>query len=130
MTMDTNTPSTAMITQLEQDWCAAIVSNDADRISRFMSDDWVIIGTEGISNKEAFLELIRSGKLTHHTMDFEHLRVRLYNDTFIISSRGTSAGHFDGQPFSFFEWSTDVFIMENGKWKAVLTQLIPAVDAN
>jgi ketosteroid isomerase-like protein len=124
--MNTNTNAAAMIIQLEQEWSAAIISNDAIAIGHFMSDDWVIIGTDGVSNKETFLDLIRSGDLTHHRMDFDPVRIRQYENVIIITSRGTSAGHYRQQPFSFYEWSTDTFTRENGQWKCILTQLVPA----
>ena len=45
-------------------WDEAMVSNDVDEIEKFVSDDWVIIGTEGgITSKSAFLKGIKSGIL-------------------------------------------------------------------
>jgi ketosteroid isomerase-like protein len=111
-----------------QDWDKAMVQNNASEIGRFMADDWVIIGTEGgITSKENFLAFIRSGDLLHDRMDFEDLRVEIYGDTGVVTSRGTSGGSYRKQPFSFYEWSTNMFIYRDDNWLCVLTMLTPAI---
>ena len=60
-------------------WDEAMVSNNVDEIKKFMSDDWVIVGTEGgITSKSSFLEWIKSGLVTHSRMDSDEIRVRIY----------------------------------------------------
>lgn len=121
---------TEELTRLEKDWGEAIVSNNAEAIGGYMSDDWIIVGTEGgITGKEAFLNFIRSGDLIHIVMDFDSMRIRSYENSAVVTSRGTSSGTYKEQPFSFYEWSTDVWIKEYGEWKCVLTMLTPAVKS-
>jgi len=113
----------------EKEWNESLVNNDAAMIGSFMSDDWIIVGTEGgITSKAEFLGWITSGDLTHSRMDSDMSRVRIYENTGIITSRGTSAGKFKGQTFVLYEWSTSIFIHANGKWQCVLTMLTPAND--
>lgn len=107
-------------------WDKAIVSHDAVQIAKFMSQDWVITGSDGITPKSVFLELIINGTLTHNRMDADESNVRIYAQTGIVISRGTSAGTFKGQPFEFYEWSTSIFIWEEGKWLCVSTMITPA----
>lgn len=112
---------------VESQWNQSIVANDVKEIGRYMSDDWVIIGTEGgIVSKSSFLEWVRSGDLVHSRMDFENLRMQIYGDTGVITARGTSAGSYKGEAFSFYEWATSVYIKQEGKWRCVLTMLTPA----
>ena len=57
------------LTRTAHAWDQAMVGSDADAISRYMADDWTIIGSDGaISGKVDFLALIRSGVLTHNEM--------------------------------------------------------------
>ena len=108
-------------------WDQAIVGNDADEISKFMSDDWILVGTEGgITSKSQFLSVIRSGELTHSRMDSDETSIKIYEDTGIVTSRGTSAGNYKGQSFELYEWSTSIFIRKNGQWLCVHTMLTPA----
>ena len=39
-------------------WDEAMVTNDADEIAKFMSDDWKIIGSDGITSKSSFYNLL------------------------------------------------------------------------
>lgn len=114
--------------KLEEEWSQAIVSNDAAAISRFMSDDWLIVGQSGITDKNSFLTLIESGDLTHEMMQGDVKSVRAYKDVAIAIARVTNNGHFKGQPFTSDEWVTDVFERRGGRWQCVLTHLTPAVD--
>ncbi|MBA2563529.1 MAG: nuclear transport factor 2 family protein [Chitinophagaceae bacterium] len=108
-------------------WDEAMVSNNAEEIAKFMSDDWIIVGTEGgITSKSSFLEWIKSGDVTHSRMDSDEIRVKIYGNTGVVTSRGTSAGKYKGQLFDLYEWSTSVFIRKEKKWSCLLTMLTPA----
>ena len=108
-------------------WDQAMVRNNANEIGKFMSNEWIIVGTEGgITSKNEFLSHIRSGDLTHSRMDSDETSIKIYENTGIVTSRGTSAGNYKGQPFEFYEWSTSIFIRTNKQWLCVHTMLTPA----
>jgi ketosteroid isomerase-like protein len=114
----------AELLRIEAEWARAFLANDADAIERFITEDWRIIGSYGnIADRERFIELLRSGKMTLSTMEREDQRVRVYDDTAIVTAQATSEGSFDGKPFSTQERATDVFIRRDGVWKCVHTQL-------
>lgn len=112
--------------QVGRQWDMAIAENDVNEISKFMSDDWVIVGNDGITQKESFLKSIRDGDLVHAKMDFDDLHVKVFGNTGIVVSRGTSSGTYKGQPFSFYEWSTSTYVQNAGTWRCVVTMLTPA----
>ena len=111
---------------LENEWAQAIVSNDAEAIGSFMSEEWVIVGETGVSERNGFLELIEAGDLTHDAMKGNVVRVRRYNDVAVVISRGTNSGMFKGTPFSSDEWITDIFVKQDGRWRCVHTHLTAA----
>jgi ketosteroid isomerase-like protein len=113
-----------------QRWDEAMVTNNSDEIAQFMSEDWVIVGSDGITSKHDFLESISSGMVTHHTMNSDEMNIRMYGDTGIVISRGTSAGTYKGNEFSLYEWSTNVFRKVDGSWFCVLTMLTPVTKNN
>ncbi len=116
-----------LLLQFVKEWDEAMISNDIAEIGKFMSDDWVIVGSEGgITSKPEFLEWIKSGDVTHNRMDSDETRIKVYGNTGLITSRGTSAGNYKGQPFELYEWSSNVFIFTEGKWLCVHTMLTPA----
>ncbi len=55
-------------------------------------------------------------------MEPEVLRVRVCDDSAVLTALGTNHGTYQGQPFTADEWITDVFIRR----RCVLTHLTPA----
>ena len=110
--------------KVERGFVDAIAKNDLDAIERFVTDDWIIINADGgIVDRERFLEVIKSGTLTHEMMESEDMRVRVYGDSAVVSALTRSKGKFMGQEFTTHERSTDVFVRRDGQWRCVLTQL-------
>lgn len=111
------------LVKFSRDWDESITENDPDKIATFISESWTIVGADGITSRQQFLDSIRSGDLTHHTMTSDELHVKIHENTGIITAKGTSAGTYKGISFSLYEWSTSVFILEAGRWKCVQTML-------
>jgi len=106
------------------EWDKAMVTNDADAIDHYMADDWVIIGSNGtVSDKAAFLGLVRSGALTHDVMESHDMQVRVYGDTAVVIARGISGGTFEGRAFYLVERVSSVFVKQASHWKCVSTHL-------
>lgn len=102
----------------------AILKNDLDRIGRIVTDDWIIIEPNGeIVDQARFFEVIKSGALTHDTMESEDLRVRVYGESAVVTAVTRTKGKFMGQEFSTQERATDVFVKRDGRWRCVLTHL-------
>lgn len=109
---------------LAHEWDRSMVENDADAIGRYMADDWTIIGSDGsLGDKATFLGLVSSGVLRHDVMKSDDVRVRVYGETAVVTSRGVSGGTYQGQPFREVERVSCVFVREEGRWRCVLTHL-------
>ncbi len=101
-----------------------MVANDPDAIGMYMADDWTIIGPDGsVGDKATFLELVRSGKLTHDVMESHEVKVRVYGDTAVVTAHGVSGGQYRGEPFHLVERASCVFVRQQGRWSCVLTHL-------
>ncbi len=125
----TNKQTAEELKQFGQQWDKAIENNDALEIGKFMAEDWVIVGTDGgITSKSDFLNFIKSDDLLHNKMDFEERRVEVYENTGVVTSKGISSGTYKGEPFHFFEWSTNVYIRKDSHWLCVHTMLTPAKE--
>jgi len=110
--------------QVAHEWDRAMIANDAEQIGRFMAEDWTIIGPDGrVGDKNTFLDLVRSGALTHDVMTSEDINVRGYGDTAVVVARGVSGGMFQGEPFREVERATSVFVRQEGRWRCVHTHL-------
>ena len=109
---------------LAHEWDRAMVANDAEAIGRYMADDWTIVGSDGsMSDKATFLGLVKSGTLSHDVMESKDLKVCVYGDTAVVTSRGVSGGKYQGQAFREVEQSSNVFVRQEGQWRCVLTHL-------
>jgi ketosteroid isomerase-like protein len=110
--------------KLEEAFADAIVKNDLEGIGRLVADDWIIIDPNGgIVDRTRFFEVIKSGALTHDTMESEDFRVRVYGDSAVVTGITRTKGRFMGQKFRTHERATDVFVRRAGRWECVLTHL-------
>ena len=110
--------------KLEKEFAEAITKNDAVAVDGFLGDDWIIVDPDGeITGKARFLEVIRSGALSHELMESADWRVRLYGSTGVVTGLTTTKGKFMGQDFTSCERATDVFVKQDDRWLCVLTQL-------
>lgn len=110
--------------KLENEFARAVASNDADALDRLLADDWIIVDPDGsIIDKTRFLGVIRSGALSHESMESTDLSVRLYGNTAVVTGLTTSNGKFMGQEFTSCERATDIFVKQAGGWQCVFTQL-------
>ncbi len=110
--------------KLEKEFARAIVKNDAEAIGQFIADDWVIIDADGGRiDKSRFLGAVKSGVLIHEMMESDDVEVRIYGDTALVSGMTRTKGNFMGREFSTQERATDVFVMQNGRWQCVFSQL-------
>ncbi len=110
--------------KLEKEFAQAITNNDGEAVDGFLADDWIIVDPDGgIIDKVRFLEVIRSGALSHELMESADSRVRLYGSTAVVTGLTTTKGKFMGQDFTSCERATDVFVKQDDRWLCVLTQL-------
>jgi ketosteroid isomerase-like protein len=56
-------------------------------------------------------------------MESTDFRVRTYGKFAMVTALTTSKSKYLGQALTNRERVTDIFVMENGRWKCVLTQL-------
>jgi uncharacterized protein (TIGR02246 family) len=127
-TSDSGDAVRAGLVAISDDWATAIASNDVERIASFMADDWVIVSESGVTAKDRFLSLVKSGDLTHSAMARAgEARVRVYGDTAVLTCRQTNTAHYQGRRFDADEWTTDVFVRRDGRWRCVLSHITAAV---
>ncbi len=112
--------------EIEDNFNAAVVSNLVEEIKKCITEDWVLVDSQGgIIPQEKFFSVVENGLLSHTTMSKKILRARVYGDIALITGRGQNTGTWQGQPIKADEWVTDVYKRENEKWLCVLTHLTP-----
>ena len=115
------------LTEVEEAFNRAMISNDVSRIAGCIADDWVLVTPEvGVVSRARILGVIASGELIHDTMDKDVSRVKVYGDIALVTARGRNTGSFQGQRIAADEWITDVYQKVDGRWLCLLTHLTPA----
>ena len=110
--------------KVERDFAAAVLNNDADAISKFLTDDWAIVDADGgVIDKGRFLGAIKSGTLVHEEMELDDMTVRAHGDGAVVTTITSTKGKFVGREFATRERATDFFVKQNGHWQCVFSQL-------
>ena len=110
--------------KVERDFAAAVLSNNAEAIGKFLTDDWAIVDADGgIIDKARFLGAIKSGTLVHEEMELDDMTVRAHEDSAVVTTITSTKVRFAGQEFATQERATDFFIKREGRWQCVFSQL-------
>ena len=110
--------------KVERDFATAVLSNDADAIGKFLTEDWAIVDADGgVIEKARFLDAIKSKTLVHEEMELDDLAVRAHGDTAVVTTITSTKGRFAGQEFAARERATDFFVKRNGRWQCAFSQL-------
>jgi ketosteroid isomerase-like protein len=116
------------IRKLEQEWVDAMVKRDGAFLQKIESDDYTLTGPDGkVLTKQEDIKNTTEGDTIFDGIKIEKLKVRLYGNTAVVNGENMVKAHSkDGDveedmsgPYSW----TDVFVKQNGQWKAVATHV-------
>lgn len=111
---------------VEDNFNQALISNDAEEISKYISTDWILLEPQfGIITKDRFLYVIEQGDLSHTAMKKQVLRVKLYDDVAVVITRGMNIGFYKNNAFNSEQWVTNIYKKENENWICSMTQEAP-----
>ncbi|MEX0997347.1 MAG: nuclear transport factor 2 family protein [Flavobacteriaceae bacterium] len=97
-------------------WANTSFSNDYDYFKSEVSDNYLTINTEGISQteEELIVEIDQLKLSEKATFEFFDQKIRIYGDFGVV--KGRSKAHFDGEYVAEFLY-TALFVKENNEWK-------------
>ena len=111
---------------IEDSFNEAWTSNNIGLISKYISDDWVLLEPQfGIVSKERFLNIIQKKELSHSSMKKKVVQVKLFGDIAIVTARGFNKGFLRGETFDAEQWVTNIYKRENERWICIMTQEAP-----
>jgi CubicO group peptidase (beta-lactamase class C family) len=112
------------IRELVQQWDNALVKKDAAFIDGILTDDFTYISSSGqIQSKSQLLRSVKSTDLTIESSDSNIFRVSVYGDTAVVIAEGMVKGRYKSDTFVERYRYTDVWVRQNGNWKATVTQV-------
>jgi len=112
------------IIALESAWDQAEKNKDAMALAGLLADNLVYVDYDGsLSNKQQFLESIKSTAVTSEQINNEGVTVRLYNDNVAVSTGiYRDKGIEKGKPFQRRGRFTNVWIKQSGAWQCIASQ--------
>jgi uncharacterized protein (TIGR02246 family) len=115
----TPTDERAVVLQAEQDGCVAYLRGDADRIAKFLTDDYTLTNSKGeITTAADDIEDAKTGSVHYDVFENYDMKVRVYGDhTAIVTGKTKVKGHAQGKPLDIIVQFTDTFVKQNGRWR-------------
>jgi ketosteroid isomerase-like protein len=108
------------LNQIQQRLIKAWVSHERETIDELLADDWAVTDPAGrhLTKTEVLAEL-DSGERKLESGTIDDVNVRLYGDTAVVTGRTLPTGSYQGTSVSVKLRFTDVFVKQNGNWRAV-----------
>jgi ketosteroid isomerase-like protein len=126
---DTKTPVASSssaadeLKQIENDWAAAVKAKDAGKLGEILADSWVGLGWDGkITDKAQNLAELKAQGNSLSNFEMGPMNVRLFGNTAVVTGSDTEKSTEAGKDTSGKYIWTDVFVKQNGKWRAVASQ--------
>jgi ketosteroid isomerase-like protein len=120
-----NSTSEQEVKQMIEKYRSAILRRDVATLEEIWADDYVFVNAAGdVLTKTDRLANIKSGATTLDSIkEEEHVSVRVYQNSAVVTSRVTLKGQYSGQPISGQYRSTLVLVKGSGGWQLVSNQL-------
>lgn len=119
------------IEALEMQWRQAQLDNDVAVMDRLLADDYIGISASGIiETKPEAIALRRAGTLHITQLDLNDLKVRIYGDTAVVTSRADLTGTNGASNISGKYRYTRVYNKRYGQWKIVSFEASRIHDVN
>jgi ketosteroid isomerase-like protein len=108
------------IENLEQDWRRALLDSNVPAMDHLLADDYLGVTANGtLETKADLLAMRRAGTIHISGLNLSDLKVRVYGDTAVVTSRAELAGTNGGTDISGYYRYTRVYNRRNGEWRIV-----------
>ena len=105
---------------LELDWRQAQLTNNVTEVDRLLADDYLGINANGtLETKADELTRRRSGSLHITQLDLSDIKVRIYGDTAVVTSKAEVIGKNGDRDISGRYRYTRVYSNREGQWRIV-----------
>ena len=111
------------IMQLEKEWVEALVKADAAALDRIYSDSLTYTHSTAVTDtKTSFIANLKTGKTKYVSEEREEVKVRVYGNTALHTSKTNIKLVTNGQPSVFSVKMLHVYVKEGKNWRMVAHQ--------
>jgi len=112
------------VLRLADAWTAAELRGDTAFLEALLTDDFIGIGPLGFMlTKQEWLARHSSGDLKYEAFTLDEIKVRVYNDTAILTSRQVQQAAYRGNPIPGQFRTTMVLVQQLEQWRLAGLQL-------
>ncbi len=111
--------------QKNEDWVRALVNRDGATLASIMADDCIFTHPLEGEDKAQFISDVESGDLRVEYMDRDHVDVRIYGETAVISCRDDAKWIYAGREISGIYRTLHVYAKRDKGWQIVAIQACP-----
>jgi ketosteroid isomerase-like protein len=122
---DSNISVEQELRQKNEDWVRALINRDAATLNRIMADDCVFTHPLEGDDKAQFVSDVESGDLRVAHMHRDHVDVRVYGQTAVISCRDNTKWLYGGREISGIYRTLHVYARREQGWQLVAVQSCP-----
>ena len=110
-------PENGALAAAEHAWVNAAIAGDADAIGRFMADEYVAQGPDGVLiTKKAWMQKMREGKSTFQSVKFCNMAIRVNGDAAVVTADFAQIATRDGRDNSKKGSEMDFWVKRDGRW--------------
>lgn len=92
-------------------------SHQFDSLRWMLDDNLMYVHSNGwVETKADVIDDLKTGKLVYRKVDITEASVRLYENTAIVTGKGTFAGVNSGTEFSLNLFFTEVYVKKGSRW--------------
>ncbi len=130
--MDASTPAEQQAIEIEQhlrqlndDWVKAVMRGDSGTLNRIMADDFFFTYPLEGDDKIQFIDDVTSGDLKIEHLSSEHVNVRVFGSTAVLTARDSATWLYHGHKLSGQYKVVLIYSKRDGQWQLCAIQACP-----
>ena len=123
-TLSPETPDEFALLEIERDWAAAWLAQDAAALDAILADGYVDATRGQISTKAEILAEVKAGIHKVEACEISDIRVVVFGDHAAVNGLTTAVETLRGKDASGVNRWTDTFVKQDGRWRVVFTHAV------
>lgn len=111
--------------QMNDEWVKALVRRDGETLKRIMADDFVFTYPLEGDDRDQFISDVVSGDLFVEYLNREHVTVRVWGDTAMVTGLDSAKWIYSGREFVGQYKIVHVYARREAQWQLVAVQACP-----
>ena len=113
----------ATVTRLDEQFQAAVRTNDASAMDKILSDDFILVtGSGKVFDKQQLLDEARNREVTYEHQEDTERTVRIWGNTAVVTAKLWVKGMRGGKLIDYTVWFSDTYIRMLAGWRYVFGQ--------